>query len=151
MSLKKLKFPTHTLDTPMGEIVLRGITLPHVRAIFRDNPVEMGLVYETAKKLYATYQQSQNPEDVDLAEVLGVVVQSAPRLVAHLIALSTTEGEPDEDEIKIAEDLPLDVQFDCLMHIARMTFAMEGGARSFFAKAAQLMTPIIKLPNNRVT
>lgn len=137
MSLKKLKFASHKLETPMGVIVLRGLSLPHMRAMLRDNPAEMALVYDHSKSLYEQYQK--NPDDVDLADLLGVVVQTAPKLVAHAIALSTTDGEADEEEVAIAEKLPLDIQLECVEKIATLTFAMEGGARSFFAKVVQLM------------
>jgi hypothetical protein len=144
MSLKKLKFASDTVKTPMGDISLRGLQLPDVRSMLRDNPAEMAMVYEQVKSVAEQYKK--DPESVDLFGLFGVVVQIAPKLVAHGIALASCD-EPDAEDIEIAEKLPLDVQLECIEKIASMTFALEGGARSFFGKTILLLQNMSRFKN----
>lgn len=144
MSLKKLKFAKTMITTPMGEITLRGLTLPDVRALIASHPVETQMLYNRASQM-ADQLKGKTPEElltmdmteVDFVGVLGAVIQSAPVMVAHMIAMAT--GEDDKESIEIAERLPLDVQLECLTAIGGLTFVMEGGARNFIGKVMQLL------------
>lgn len=144
MSLKKLKFAKTTLQTPMGEITLRGLNLPDVRALIASHPVETQMLYNRASQM-AEQLKDKSPEqlmsmdmtEIDFVGVLGAVVQSAPVMVAHMIALAS--GDDDVEGISIAERLPLDIQLECLTAIGGLTFVMEGGARNFIGKVMQLL------------
>lgn len=148
MSLKKLKFAKTTINTPMGDIALRGLQLPDVRMLISAHPVETQMLYtrvsqmaDQLKDKTAEELLTMNPAEVDFVGVLGAVIQAAPVMVAHIIALAS--GEDDAESIEIAERLPLDVQLECLTTIGAMTFVMEGGARNFIAKATQLLRPAL--------
>lgn len=144
MSLKKLKFARKTINTPMGEITLRGLNLPDVRALIAAHPVETQMLYTRASEM-ADKLKDKTPEqlltmdmsEVDFVGVLGAVIQAAPVMVAHIIALAS--GDSDQESIEIAERLPLDLQLECLMTIGSLTFVMEGGARNFIGKVMQLL------------
>lgn len=135
MSLKSLKFTKASVETPMGEIVLRGLTLPMVRELIQAHPVETQAIYLTGLELSKQFE-TKPTEEVDTVAFVGTVIHNAPTFVAHVIALAS--GDADDDAIEIAKSLPIDVQLACLEKIAAVTFVMEGGARNFIGSVLRL-------------
>lgn len=147
MSLKKLKFAKTKIDTPMGEIALRGITLPDVRKLLVSNPVESELIYKQATALGERIDAGEATNGSVVTEFLSVIIQTAPKLIGHAIALASDDN--DDESIEIAMKLPIDVQLECLTAIANMTFVMEGGAGNFIGKIGRLtkeVMPRLKAP-----
>jgi len=141
MSLKKLKFAKTNIDTPMGQIALRGINLLDVRTILVSNPVEAELIYNKATSMSADIDAGKATDGSVITEFLGLIIQTMPKLVARLIALASDED--DDEAVEIAGKLPVDVQLECLAAIANLTFVMEGGARNFIARIGKLMKEIM--------
>ena len=119
MSLKTFTIPKENVQLPGDDsFVVRGVSLNDVTT----------LVEKFRPDLEQMFDQFQNAENLSLeegADVAFSMLQSAPRLVAYLIALASSEHDDDSPLSEIAETvlgLTAGVQVDALEKIGRLTF-----------------------------
>ena len=119
-TLKELRLPEETIDTPGGPLAVRGVSLSDIIALVRHHgPVIRSL-----------FKKVMDGGDVKISlDAIGGMGQDllakSPEIVAELIALAAGDG--DKDSIRIAGSLPFPVQIEAVEKIARLTFATEGG------------------------
>ncbi|PZR90340.1 MAG: hypothetical protein DI537_19180 [Stutzerimonas stutzeri] len=134
-----LKFiaQTSTIRFVGGEISVRGLSVPDLSILVQTHR-------DTAKELYERFTGIRK-EDAITIEHAGTIaselITTAPAIVAHVIALAADVPDQFEEVVH----LPIDVQAKALEDIARLTFAMEGGATGFLETLTRLAASTTRL------
>lgn len=122
MGLRNLTLPCHVVT------VADGVTFT-VRGLSPDDA--LGLYFRHAGQLSALFDQFAVKGAVtrdDVSAVSTVVIGSAPRVMAEIIAIASgSEPEDDtfEDDVKAALRLSAGVQMDALQKTADLTFSSD--------------------------
>lgn len=155
MGLKSLKLPTETQQIPGSDepVTLHGITLPDLTQLVLHHGPAMRTVFD---KMTSAVRNEEPKEplgepDVDkaVASAMGkapvaeaepaaeegfdttflveAMIRISPKLVGEVIALSAREP----DAVEEASQLPFPVMLEALEKVFRVTFATEGGVKSF--------------------
>lgn len=123
--LKSLTFPTIAIETPGGMFAVRGLSLSDISSLAVRNR-------ETLKALFEKATQSDGAVELDNMEAIAVsLAQTAPGIVAEVIALATDEF--DDEAIEAAKGLPFPAQVEALEAIGKLTFTTEGGLKKVVA------------------
>ena len=148
MGLKDLSFPSQVVETPGGNLTLRGLCLEDVIQLVNSHKTVVEKMFDRATQVQSAEEDILEKEilsQFDSGDIAGKLIQEAPIVAAHVIALGAGEG--DEESIKIARELPVTIQVECLDKIGTMTFIAEGGAKKFLEtviRVAQGTTNLIK-------
>lgn len=114
---------TERIEFADGDFIeVRGLSVPDIQQLVEVN-------METARDLFDQFSgRAENSFTLDDATSLARhLVTTAPAIMAHVIAL----GADSTDQFDVIKTLPLDVQMAALEKIAKLTFAMQGGAKNF--------------------
>lgn len=141
MSLADYQPARTTVPFKGGSFDVRGLSADDLGVLLKHHLPDLDRLFE----LYA--------EGVDerlavfgTAQYAMKLVQDAPGLTAHVIALAT-----DEDEVvDKARRLPIPVQVEALKAIVHLTFDEAGGPKNFFESMKNLVMAT-NLPNTTTT
>jgi hypothetical protein len=123
VSLRNLRLPTATVETPGGNFAVRGLSLSDCMVLAAEHGPALVKVFESAKAEVETL------DDKGLATIAKSLLSSAPLACAHMIALAAqTAGE--EPAIEEAASLPVPFQIDALVKVAKLTFVSEAVAKN---------------------
>lgn len=138
MSLKSFK--PEWAEVKSGEkgegFRVRGLSLADLSSLVRTHLPDL-------QQAFATYEAAQN--DGSSADSLVLkLVQDAPVLTSHVIALASGE----EDTAEQAKLLPFPVQVDALVKAMNLTFVAVGGSKNFGAMLLKLVSGLgMKIPD----
>lgn len=129
MALKEWSIPTTSFDLPGGgSMAVRGLSVEQVVALVREDRDTLTSAFDAltsrediAAAADAMAKGEPAPEidnDINVGDVAGNLLETAPRLVAKIIAWSAGE----HDAVEQAASLPFPLQFDLLIEIGRLTF-----------------------------
>lgn len=121
--LSHLVFPEEVVAFKGGSFIVRGLNLEAVSHIIRLHGPRMTSLFEQFK-LHAVTALSggEDPDALNLANYITPLLQEAPDIAAHVVALAAGEANPS-----IAMRLPFPVQVDALEKVLNLTFDEEGG------------------------
>lgn len=141
--LKGYIAPTKSVPLPGGQdpLALRGLSLHDVAAIVRDYKQDITIVWKQFEGLIS----GQGVQNLDLSAVITVAMQSAPLLVAQIIA--TAANEPNEWDI--VAKLPITVQLAAIQAVTDLTFEGEGGAKNVLEAVLRLIGGVGGLVNRK--
>lgn len=111
-----------TFDFAGGSLSVRGLGVPEIAQIVSVNA-------EAAVELFNEIAQSAaENKELDIGALIFSLLNRFNVAVAHTIALAVDAPE----DIDVMSTLPIDVQVEALHRIARLSFAMDGGAKKFW-------------------
>lgn len=115
-----------------GTLVVRGIGFPEIAQLIEVHAATIAPLFDRA-----TGKDETNPLTMtDIDAIPYEMIRVAPAAVAHLIALAADEN------VTVISTLPLDVQFEALVKIGKLTFKSVGGAENFLKAAAEAMASV---------
>lgn len=120
MGLKHLKLPSAEIKFTGGKFSVRGLSLDDIGYLVSHNK-------EKLSSLFDKFQEQQGDLDStdSVTQFIGPLVETAPVLVAQVIAC----GAGDAEDWEVARSLPVPVQVEALEHIITLTFSAEGGPK----------------------
>lgn len=122
MGLRGLTFPTVTVETSGGPLLVRGLSFDHVFGLFNRRTVLVTRLFEMVVQDY----KASEMDGTKAAELLVKMIHFAPTVVAEIIALAAGADPADEEnfigDVGIAKGLNLGEQVDALEKIASQTF-----------------------------
>lgn len=129
MSLKEWSIPTTSFDLPGGgDIAVRGLSVEQVVALVREDRDTLTSAFEAftarddiaaaAKAMAEGEPAPEIDEDIAVGDVASGLLETAPRLVAKIIAWAAGE----HDAVEQAARLPFPLQLDILIEVGRLTF-----------------------------
>lgn len=120
---------TERIEFTGGFIAVRGLTIPEITQLVSVNSEAAIMLFDEIKHAAA------EKKEFDLAFFLFSVLNRFSVAVAHTIALAAD----CPDDIAGISKLPPDVQAAALEAIARISFAMDGGAKKFWQTVLSLL------------
>lgn len=120
MSLKGYQLPTKTIVLPgEGSLTLRGLALPDIAKIVENHR-------PMVEQLFSKYAEDSTNDDLENITMIGqTLVESAPLLLAHVVAISADEPE----EWEVVSKLPFPVQLEAIEAVGKLTFEGSGGVK----------------------
>lgn len=112
-----------------GELAVRGLGIPEISQLVSLNTEAAVTVFGEVQKLVAAGRE------IDLADLLFEILNRFQTAVAHMIAIAADEPE----QMVLISKLPVDVQVAAIEKIARLSFAMDGGAKKFWGTVLALL------------
>lgn len=125
MAIADFILPTEEVKIPGGSFAVRGLSLEDVTVLISSH----GPVMED---FFARYSGN---EDFDAMQIGMNLVNSAPALVAQIIALAADEPDQAQKIRKFA----INVQQEALEKIAKLTFDASGGPGKFIEAVIRLV------------
>lgn len=149
MGLKNFAQARAKIALPGGDadntLSVRALAANDVLAIIYENKSVIEDIMTLADEAGIT---KKLPDDKSLIEFIGTVAVRAPYIVASVIAHAN--DEPDEWEN--ASKLPLPVQTEALIEIARLTFNDRAGFERFVGNVKAALAGVVKrAPQTSVT
>lgn len=134
MGLRELATAKAVIKTSGGDLAVRGLSTADVAILIRSHEKEAVEIFDKV----ISQEADDDSVRTDLAiDVLGrALLDSAPRLVAHAIALAAD----DPDGLEFAERLPFPVQLAAVEKIGELTFSMEGGPKKVLETVIRLVS-----------
>lgn len=136
MGLKHLKLEEAVVEVPGGEFAVRGLNLNDIAFLVQRHGATLQSIFT---------QFLQQPADGELttdrvAAFALPLITAAPRIAAEVVACASVKPweEVTEDDLKGAYSLPMPSQLEALEHIARLTFAAEGGPKKLLETVIRL-------------
>ena len=118
-----------------GVLIVRGIGFPEISQLIEVHSEAIAPLFDRA-----TGKNAKQKLTIDQLDKIPMeLMRAAPAAVAHLIALAA-----DESVTEIST-LPMDVQFEALVKIAKLTFKSSGGAKNFLESAIAAMAGVSAL------
>lgn len=144
MALSDYKIPRTEVPLDAANTVsVRGLNLEDVAFLVQVHKNDIDAVIEAIK---GNIEKGSTPEDVAAAveskgtDVLTSVIQQSPLLVANII--STASDEPDAWETAVK--LPVPVQIEILLNVAKLTFNDIDGFKKFVGNVSAVMQSVAK-------
>jgi hypothetical protein len=131
MGLSHLVFPEAVVNFSGGSFTVRGLTVEHIAFLVQSHSAKLNGVFNLFTE---KAKDGGDIEGQELGAVLMPFLQSAPEVIAHIIAC----GSGNPKEASMAAQLPLPVQIEAMEHIIGFTFDAEGGPK-------KLMETVIRL------
>lgn len=130
--------PTETVALPDGsKFTVRGLSPEDVGVLVRNYYDALNDLFntyvKTAAKASASNEAPKVAPPADIAPIVLNLSETAPRLVAHAIALAAEE--PDVDK---AKQLGLGIQIDAITKVLRLTLEAEGGLEKLMESVSRL-------------
>lgn len=130
MALKfALKTAKIEISGPENYVEVRGLSLNDV--------VQLVMLHrEVIEELFNRFS-GRDPDDIteaDAAQTIMEMVEKAPGMVAHIIALAADAL----DQYDTVVQLPVGVQVTCLEKIGEFTFATGGGPKKLLGMALKM-------------
>lgn len=119
MSLKDIVLPKETIEFSGGSFAVRGLSFNDVLTLVNEHRPAIEPLF-----MQAVAGGLPMGDQVELGLML---VEKAPAVVAHAVALAA--DEPDGAAAFLR--LPVDVQLDAIERLMRVTFALVGGPKKF--------------------
>ncbi|MDR3474323.1 MAG: hypothetical protein P4M09_21950 [Devosia sp.] len=125
-TLKTYRIPTS--DQEFFEV--RGLS-------FNDVTQLVMLHRETIERIFATFsgRDPNSISEADASDVILSMIDSAPALVAHIVALGADDLANFDEYVK----LPMGAQVEAIEKIGELTFATGGGPKKLFGLAMKLV------------
>jgi len=138
--LKDLKLPSEEVPTPGGSLTVRGLSLVDITSLVRGRFTEMAALFEK----YAPMIGDGSDMNEGTLEAIGSgLVDSAPEIVGHIIALGSGGG--DDEDIQLAMKLPFPVQIAALEKVAMLTFDAGGGPKKVLETVVRVLRQVADL------
>jgi len=128
MALKDWSLPTSSFPLPGGgEIAVRGVSAEQVAALVREDRDTLRAIYaqvtdrddvQQVAQAVETGEETPDVAGLDMPDVANELLNTAPQLVAKVIAWAA--GEPDQ--VEAARQIPMPSQLEILVEIGRLTF-----------------------------
>lgn len=129
MALADFQPARHEIKLKGGSFHVEGLSLEAISRLIQQH-------LDDLEALFTLFEKSnQLSADADMRGIATALVQTAPGLVANIIALGA--GEPDM--APKAAKLPAPVQIDVLMTIGDLTFSETGGIKKSLETIAALL------------
>ncbi len=142
MSLKDitLQFPSEPVTFKGGSFQVGGLSLSDITVLVASHKEDLNRLFNQ----YAAGGDGAgiNP-DASLPFIVDLV-QMAPIVVAHAIALAEIRDAGAEPQIATALRLPVDVQVDAVEKILRLTFQTEGGLGKVMETVIRAFAGVVK-------
>ncbi len=134
----KYNLATRTVDTPGGQIVLRGLNIQDISAIVGRHSTDLNALFQTIKDGSA----GVSVENFDA--VAAFLLQTVPGAAADIIAYAAFDPAKDDpaalaDDAMVAFKIEAPVQLLLLEAIGELTFAMEGGVKKALEIVVRMM------------
>lgn len=141
MSLKNitLHLPTETVSFKGGSFDVGGLSLSDITVLVASHKDTLNGIF----KQYVTGEGIELNPDAGLPLIVDLV-QMAPIVVAHAIALAEMREAGEEPQISTALRLPVDVQIEAVEKILRLTFQTEGGLGKVMETVIRAFTGAVK-------
>lgn len=123
MSLKDFIIAREEVAFQGGSLSIRGLSLNDFALLMRDYLVELNALFVLYEK-----EESRDTAAAQSAKFAITLVKETPQLVAQLIVLCS---DGDQEDIAIAEKLPLPLQVEVIRKCIEITFEEAGGAKKF--------------------
>ncbi|MES3001333.1 MAG: hypothetical protein V4787_11635 [Pseudomonadota bacterium] len=137
MGLKNFAQARHVIQFGDNDLNVRGLSANDVTAIIFENKSVVEDVFSVFEDANLT---ASNLDDEKLKTFIGNIAIRAPYVVASIIAHAS--DEPDEYEN--AAKLPLPVQTEALIEIARLTFNDKAGFERFMGNVKAAVASVKK-------
>lgn len=136
MSLRNLKIARRTVETPGGDIVVRGLTL--------DDLIIVSQLYgPQAAVLFGAFQEQKSElEAADVKAILQSVSDQLGDLLAGVVALASNDY--DAETVQIAKELPFNVTFEVLVAVFELTFTNEAQLKKFVESLVKMVSGAAK-------
>lgn len=126
----KFTLKTETIKDGDNEVVVRGLSLNDI--------VQLMVVNRDAVEAMFGEFAGRDPEqikDTEITEVAMNLIETAPAMVAHIIALAADATDEFDNIMK----LPVGMQMDALEKVGGLTFTSGGGAKKMLALAWKML------------
>lgn len=127
MGLKHIKLPSAEVEFSGGKFAVRGLSLDDIAYLVSRNKASLTALYDE-------FQDAGGSSTGDLSAVIVPAIQTAPRLVAEIVACAAG----DADDWEVARQFPFPVQVEALEHILNLTFSSEGGPKKVLEAVVRL-------------
>jgi len=134
----KYSFSTRTVDTPGGQIVLRGLNVDDIGAIVGRHRDDLNALFNSIQGGAVAFSID------DFDAVAASLLKMVPRAAADIIAYSAFDPAKDDpatldEDAKTAARIEAPVQLALLEKIGELTFAMEGGLKKALEIVVRMM------------
>lgn len=140
MPLATYKPPTFTIKLgPNNSFQVRGLTGSHFSMLIESNLDAFEVIFGVFDE---AMKSADNPDKLtsdNIQSWLVQVIKNVPRLAPSVIAFATDEDSSFEDKLNGAMSLPMPLQIEAIMEIARLTFDEVGGVKKFISQIRSLV------------
>jgi hypothetical protein len=143
MSLAEFQPERLTVTAKGVSFDVRGLSIIDISSVIKLHMNDLEALFD----MYEQEAQGLSFSNVALAKYATRLIQDAPGLVAHIIALACDEPE----QVNNAKRLPLIAQIDALKKIGKLTFEEVGGVKKLIAEMSDLVSqfrPASSQPQN---
>jgi len=132
MTLKEFQIATRSVSFRGGSLDVRGLALNDISHLIRDYLAELNTLFTLYEK-----EETRETAAAQSVQFAVTIIRETPNLVAQLIVLAT---DSTQDELHIAQRLPIPVQTELLRTVIELTFEEAGGAKKFLDSLVELVT-----------
>lgn len=144
MSLKTLNLQTRTVETPGGNLTVRGISLSEILLLANAFKPVMESVFR---------EMMEATDDVDpvqrATDLTARLFTDVPEFISSIIVLGCGESLDDKESMKVASLLDLGSQVALVNAIGEVTFAAGGGAKNVVRLVVNAVTQTTSLIQDR--
>ena len=127
MALIDIVIPEEKIPVSEGKFfTVRGLTFEELDFLMSVNAAEVNAL---AAMLASVVSPDENESNKSASATMAAMQTTRPKLASQIIACAS--GDYSEAAIDKARLLPLPVQTEALVNIARLTFEVNGGIKKF--------------------
>lgn len=134
MTLKDFQIATRSVSFRGGSLDVRGLALNDISHLIREYLTEINTLFGMYEN-----EATRDTAAAQSVQFAVTIIKETPNLVAQLIVLAT---DSTQDELHLAERLPIPVQTELIRQIIELTFEEAGGAKKFLDSLVTLVTSL---------